>query len=237
MILKMTTLCIDTSSITCACAVIKNGEVLADILINNGLNHSKTLLPSIKQVLEESKLTASDIENISVTIGPGSFTGVKIAAATVKGFAFTGDTSCTAISTLEALAYNRESEGLVCAVMDARRGMLYNAIFKIENGNAQRITEDRQISCEELFNEICGKEIFITGDGTDLFKQFCNEREFYPQTAVDNYRFVRGMGIYKAAENCGFKETPHDKLVPEYLRLPQAERERLEKERGIKNEQ
>ena len=233
----MTTLCIDTSSVTCACAIIKNGEILADILLNNGLNHSKTLLPSIKQVLEESNLKPSDIENISLTIGPGSFTGVKIAAATIKGFAFAKNIPCTAISTLEALAYNRESDGLVCAVMDARRGMLYNAIFKIENGKAQRLTEDRQISCEELFNEICGKDIFITGDGTDLFKQFCNERDFQPEAAEGNYKFVRGFGIYTAAANCGFKETAHDKLVPEYLRLPQAERERLEKERGIKNEQ
>jgi len=233
----MTTLCIDTSSVTCACTVIKNGEVLADILINNGLNHSQTLLPSIKKVLSESNLTPADIENISVTIGPGSFTGVKISAATVKGFAFTNNTPCTAISTLEALAYNRESDGLVCAVMDARRGMLYNAIFEIKNGKLKRLTEDRQISCEDLYNEICGKDVFITGDGTDLFKNFCNERGYNPKVAVDDFKFVRGIGIYKAAENCGFKETSHEKLVPEYLRLPQAERERLEKEKEIKNEQ
>ena len=233
----MTTLCIDTSSITCACSVIKDGEVLADIFINNGMNHSTTLLPSIKKVLAESNLLVSEIENISVTVGPGSFTGVKISAATVKGLAFTADIPCTAVSTLEALAYNRESDGPVCAVMDARRGMLYNAIFQIENGKALRITEDRQISCENLFTEICGKDILITGDGTELFKKFCNERGFKPDAAEDELKYVRGIGIYKAAENMGFKETPHDKLVPEYLRLPLAERERLEKERGIKNEQ
>ena len=231
----MTTLCIDTSSITCACSVVKNGEVLADILINNGLNHSQTLLPSVKKVLEDSNLTMADIENISVTVGPGSFTGVKISAATVKGIAFERNIPCTAISTLEALAYNKESDGLVCAVMDARRGMLYNAVFKMENGKALRLTEDRQISCEDLFNEVNGKDIFITGDGTELFKKFCDERSFKTEAAEGDLRFVRGIGIYKAAENCGFKETSHEKLVPEYLRLPQAERERLEKERGIKN--
>ncbi len=231
----MTTLCIDTSSITCACSVIKDDSILADILINNGLNHSQTLLPSIKKILEESRLTIADIENISLTVGPGSFTGVKISAATIKGIAFDRNIPCTAISTLEALAYNRTSDGLVCAVMDARRGMLYNANFMIRNGKAQRITEDRQISCEELFNEINGKDIFITGDGTELFKKFCEERNFTPQAAEGDFRFVRGIGIYNAAKNCGFKETSHEKLVPEYLRLPQAERERLEKERGIKN--
>ena len=169
-----------------------------------------------------------DIENISVTIGPGSFTGVKISAATIKGLAFERNIPCTAVSTLEALAYNRNSDGLVCAVMDARRGMLYNALFRIENGKAVRLAEDRQISCEELFNELNGKEIFITGDGTDLFKKFCEERDFNAEAAEGDFRFVRGEGIYKAAENCGFKETTHDKLVPEYLRLPQAERERVE---------
>ncbi len=227
----MTTLCIDTSSITCACSVIKNGEVLADILINNGLNHSQTLLPSVKKVLEESKLTMAEIENISVTVGPGSFTGVKISAATVKGIAFERNTPCTAVSTLEALAYNKESDGIVCAVMDARRGMLYNAIFRMENGKAVRLTEDRQISCEELSEEISGKDVFITGDGTELFKKFCDEKNIKTEAAEGDFRFVRGLGIYKAAENCGFKETTHEKLVPEYLRLPQAERERLEKER------
>lgn len=230
----MTTLCIDTSSITCACSVIKNGEVLADILINNGLNHSQTLLPSVKKVLEDSGITMADIDNISVTVGPGSFTGVKISAATVKGLAFERNIPCTAVSTLEALAYNKESDGLVCAVMDARRGMLYNAVFQMENGRAVRLTEDRQISCEELLDEINGKEIFITGDGTELFKKFCDERNFKTEAAEGDFRFVRGIDIYKAAENCGFRETSHEKLVPEYLRLPQAERERLEKEKGGK---
>lgn len=230
----MTTLCIDTSSITCACSVIKNGEVQADILINNGLNHSQTLLPSVKKVLEDSNITMADIDNISVTVGPGSFTGVKISAATVKGLAFERNIPCTAVSTLEALAYNKESDGLVCAVMDARRGMLYNAVFQMENGRAVRLTEDRQISCEELLDEINGKEIFITGDGTELFKKFCDERNFKTEAAEGDFRFVRGIDIYKAAENCGFRETSHEKLVPEYLRLPQAERERLEKEKGGK---
>lgn len=230
----MTTLCIDTSSVTCACALFKDGKMLADVLLNNGLNHSKTLLPSIKKVLEKSGVSTNEIENISLTVGPGSFTGVKIAAATVKGFAFDRNVPCTAISTLEALAYNRNSDGLVCAVMDARRGMLYNAVFNIENGKAERITQDRQISCEELFAEINGKDIFITGDGTELFKAFCNENDFYPDAADGDFKFVRGEGIYKAAENCGFRITEHDKLVPEYLRLPQAERERLEKEKGGK---
>ena len=115
----MNTLCIDTSSVTCACAVFKDGKMVADILLNNGLNHSKTLLPSIKKVLEESGISAKEIENIPVTVGPGSFTGVKIAAATVKGLAFERNIPCTAVSTLEALAYNRQSDGLVCAVMDA----------------------------------------------------------------------------------------------------------------------
>ena len=227
----MTTLCIDTSSITCACSVIKDGTILADTLLNNGLNHSQTLLPSVKKVFEESNTNISETELIAVTVGPGSFTGVKIAAATVKGIAFSKNIPCTAVSTLEALAYNRADTGTVCCVMDARRGMLYNATFRIEDGKAIRLTEDRQISCEDLFNEINQTEdVYITGDGTDVFTKYCNERNFFPKAAEGNFKFVRGIGIYKAAENCGFKVTAHENLVPEYLRLPQAERERLEKE-------
>lgn len=226
----MTTLCIDTSSVTCACSVIRDGCIIADVLLNNGLNHSKTLLPSIKKVLEESNVSISEIDSIPITVGPGSFTGVKISASTVKGLAFNKNTPCNPVSTLEALAYNRGSEGLVCCVMDARRGMLYNAVFRIENGRAVRLTEDRQISCEDLLKELTDKDVLITGDGTEVFTKYCNENNFFPQAAEGDFRFVRGIGIYKAAESCGFKETSHESLVPEYLRLPQAERERLEKE-------
>lgn len=229
----MITLCIDTSSATCACALIKNGKIIEDIILNNGLNHSQTLLPTVKEILDNHNLKIPDIANIALTVGPGSFTGVKISAATVKGLAFTHNIPCVAISTLEALAYNKISDGSVCCVMDARRGMLYNAIFDIKQGVAVRRNQDRQISNEELFLEIKDQDIFITGDGTDLFGKYCNEHNYFPKTAKNEYKFVRGFGIYKAAENCGFKKCDHKKLVPEYLRLPQAERERMEREGKI----
>lgn len=236
MTIKMNVLCIDAASVTCACCAVKDGKIISEEFINNGLNHSKTLLPAIKKVLELSETDIRDINLIAVTVGPGSFTGVKIAAATAKGLAFGADIPCVPVSTLEALAYNRSMNGLVCPVMDARRGMLYNALFMIKDGKAERITEDRQISREKLFEEINGKDIFVTGDGTELFIRFCAENGFIPAAAENDMRFVRGEGIYKATANGGFASVPNEKLVPKYLRPSQAERERLEKERKPGNE-
>ena len=108
-------LSVDASAVTASCALTNGGEVISQEFVNAGLTHSETLLPMIKRVMGAHKY--SELEAIAVTAGPGSFTGIRIGVATVKGLAFNDDVPCIPVSTLEAIAYNFTDENaVVCAV-------------------------------------------------------------------------------------------------------------------------
>lgn len=223
---------IDTSATVCSAAIVRDGHVLAHASRNDGLTHSQTLLPMIQELFERADLSVSDVDGIAVSCGPGSFTGLRIGISTVKGLSLGTSCGCVALSTLEALAWNCTAyEGsVVCAVMDARRGEFYNALFRIESGVPQRLTEDRAISCDLLSSELLGKEnLVIVGDGAQKFctmvpalAEFLAREEDRFQSGIS----VAKLGIQIAAEK-GFVSC--DSLSPRYLRLPQAEREWNEK--------
>ena len=149
----MLLLSVDSSAVTASAALTKDGRVIKSEFINKGLTHSETLLPLIENVMEGCAYKRLDA--IAVTAGPGSFTGVRIGVATVKGLAFPCDIPCISVSTLEAIAYNFTDENaVICAVMDARRMQFYNALFKVENGRVTRLCEDRAISIDALREEL-----------------------------------------------------------------------------------
>lgn len=165
----------------------------------------------------------SDLDAIAVTAGPGSFTGVRIGVATVKGLAFNDNIPCVSVSTLEAIACNfLDEDCIVCSVMDARRMQFYNALFEIKNGKAVRLCEDRAISIDDLKNDLKKYEkVIIAGDGARL----C-----YDNLGIDNIilapedkRYQCGQGVALAAENK--EKISAAALMPVYLRLSQAERE------------
>ena len=140
----MLLLSVDSSAVTASAALTEDGRVIKSEFINKGLTHSETLLPLIENVMEGCAYKRLDA--IAVTAGPGSFTGVRIGVATVKGLAFPYDIPCISVSTLEAIAYNfTDEKAVICAVMDARRMQFYNALFKVENGRVTRLSEDRAI--------------------------------------------------------------------------------------------
>ena len=141
-------LSMDSSAVTASVALTDGDEIIKSEFVNSGLTHSETLLPMITRVMDGRKY--SELDGIAITAGPGSFTGVRIGVATVKGLAFNDDIPCYSVSTLEAIAYNFvDKNAVVCAVMDARRMQFYNALFRVQNGKVERLCDDRAISIEE----------------------------------------------------------------------------------------
>lgn len=214
-------LSMDSSAVTASVALTDGDEIIKSEFVNSGLTHSETLLPMITRVMDGRKY--SELDGIAITAGPGSFTGVRIGVATVKGLAFNDDIPCYSVSTLEAIAYNFvDKNAVACAVMDARRMQFYNALFKVQNGKVERLCDDRAISIEDLRNELKQYDkVIIAGDGAKLCFQ---NIELENCTLADDDRiYQNAVGVAKAAQN---KNAISPKaLMPVYLRQSQAERE------------
>lgn len=214
-------LSMDSSAVTASVALTDGDEIIKSEFVNSGLTHSETLLPMITRVMDGRKY--SELDGIAITAGPGSFTGVRIGVATVKGLAFNDDIPCYSVSTLEAIAYNFvDKNAVVCAVMDARRMQFYNALFRVQNDKVERLCDDRAISIEDLRNELKQYDkVIIAGDGAKLCFQ---NIELENCTLADDDRiYQNAIGVAKAAQN---KNAISPKaLMPVYLRQSQAERE------------
>lgn len=214
-------LSVDSSAVTASVALTDGEKIIKSEFINAGLTHSETLLPMIKRVMEGHSF--DELEAIAITAGPGSFTGVRIGVATVKGLAFNRNIPCISVSVLEAIAYNFcDEDCIVCAVMDARRMQFYNALFEVKNGVVNRLCEDRAISIDDLRKEISGYDrVIAAGDGAVLFYE--NIELEHVILADEEKRWQNGVGVSKAALNK--EKISAAALMPVYLRLSQAERE------------
>ncbi len=221
---------IDSSAITAGCALYDGGKVIAEQFLNTKHTHSQTLLPMVEDMLKSAEVKLADVDTIAVTAGPGSFTGLRIGIASVKGMAMGAGKRCVSISTLEAIAYNFIGvDGIICCAMDARCGQVYNALFRSENGVITRLCEDRAVKSADLYEELkkLDGNIILAGDGAEILHK-ATEESF--RLAPLPLRYQRGLGVCLAAEG---KETiDAAALMPSYLRLPQAERERLEREKN-----
>ena len=233
----MRILSVECSAGPASAALTEDGKILASSFVNIKTTHSQTLMPMISQILTATNTDINSIDGIAVAAGPGSFTGIRIGISAVKGLAAVNKIPCAAVSTLRAMAeLYRDRECILCAVMDARCKQVYNALFKIKNGTVERICEDRALMCDELTKELetlerGGLPIIITGDGSDLFYPFA---EHIPNTqkADITVRYQNAVGVALAAEEIfnTQKTLSPDKLLPVYLRLPQAERELKKKQ-------
>ena len=226
----MLILAFESSAKPASAALVKDGQLLSQYMQCSALTHSRTLLPMAEDMLKNAELRLSDVDLIAVAHGPGSFTGIRIGVATVKGLAWAAEKPCVGVSTLEAMAWHGLAVGgYICPVMDARRSQVYNAIFKIENGRPVRMTEDRPIALEELAEEVTalGAPVFLIGDGAALCFEYFTAHGIPCVMAPDNLRWQDAWGVAMAAAD----KTPGnaDELLPVYLRLSQAERERQER--------
>lgn len=227
----MRILAIDSTANVATAAICEDERVIKLEAVESGLKHSEMLLPMIERELEESGLSVRDIDLFACSAGPGSFTGVRIGVATIKGLAF-GGRPCIGVSSLFALALNMQGEkGIICAAMDARRDQLYNALFRVDGEKTERLCEDRVVSAEELSCELSqfNENIYVVGDGYDIVHAFYKGKNLL-ETDIDR-RLQRADSVAKAAVyayNEGKAVTDRE-LKPIYLRLPQAERERNER--------
>ncbi len=230
----MKILALESSALTASCAICEENLVVCESSITAGLTHSQTLMVMVENMLNNAKQRLEDIDAIAVSVGPGSFTGLRIGVSSAKGMAKALNCPCIGVSTLWALARNLEGmEAIVCSVMDARREQVYNALFDMRKGKKSRLCEDRAISIDELIEQLrlmkYDMPIVLVGDGAELcydkMKQVLDVRIAPPQLRLQRAASVGLCGLekLKSGEFCLESE-----VIPTYLRLSQAERIRKE---------
>ncbi len=226
----MLILAFESTAKAASAALVRDGKLISQFSQCSGLTHSRTLLPMGEDMLKNAELTLQDVDLIAVAHGPGSFTGVRIGVSMVKGLAWAADKPCVGVSTLEAMAWHGlAAGGLICPVMDARRSQVYNALFRMEDGRPVRLTEDRPIALTELAEELRAykERVFLVGDGAELSFRTLSELGLPCVLAPENLCMQSAWGVAMAALD---KEPGSaDSLLPVYLRLSQAERERQER--------
>lgn len=228
----MKILAFESSAVSASVALTGDEKLIAQSFQNCGLTHSRTLLPMAESLLQNCGVALDEVDAFAVAHGPGSFTGVRIGVATVKGLALGADKPCIGVSTLEAMAWGaRALGGRLCCVMDARAGQVYNALFSVENGAPCRLCDDRALKLFDLGEEIGETPYFLVGDGADLCYNTLKERCAGLRLAPPELRYATGYGVAAAAlpQLLAGKACSPQELDAFYLRRPQAERERLKR--------
>lgn len=233
----MKILALESSALAASVAVCDDEELIAQSFQRTGLTHSATLMPMAEDLLKNAGLTMKEIDVIAVAAGPGSFTGLRIGVSAAKGLAWALDKPCAACSTLESMAWQvAHLDGEICSAMDARRQQVYNARFAVENGCPVRLTGDRAISIAELMEEIknTGKMQNLVGDGAHLCYNAFREANIPAKLVPPHLLFQTAWGVARQGLKLARegKLTTAALLAPEYHRLSQAERERLNKQKG-----
>ena len=234
----MLILAFETSAKAASAALLEDGKLLGESYQNTGLTHSQTLMVMAENLLSQCGKTVEDVTAVAVAAGPGSFTGVRIGVAAAKGFAWGQEIPCYGVSTLEAMVRSLGAyQGYVCPCMDARRSQVYNALFYVNHGTPERVTEDRAISLAELGAELKSlkEPIFLVGDGSNLCYNTLLESVPNLVLPPEHWMHQRAVGVALAAQKQAEAGDPGDAnaLTPNYLRLSQAERERAERMKKV----
>ena len=230
----MLILAFETTAKAGSVALTENGKLLGEFYQNTGMTHSQTLLTMAQDLLKSCGKAVTDVTAVAVAQGPGSFTGVRIGVAAAKGFAWGAQIPCFGISTLEAMAKTLGVyQGYVCPCMDARRSQVYNALFYVNHGEIRRVQPDRAIALAELGEELknLSEPVFLVGDGSIL--SYNTLKGTVPNLVLppEHRMHQRACGVALLAEEALAAGQTGDgnALTPNYLRLSQAERERMEK--------
>ena len=233
---------IDTTGQTASAALVEGDKLIAEFTMNYKLTHSQTILPMIADILERTETDKASIDCIACACGPGSFTGLRIGAATAKGFALALDKPIVAVPTLDALAYNVfETNKFICPIMDARRNQVYTGIYEFRGDTMEVLEPQMAVDIEVIAEKLCERQqdVIFLGDGVPVFKdKLCNGlmdklhdcgKEFYFAPAHVNKQRAGAVGALALRYLEEGKTETAEEHQPEYLRMAQAERERAEK--------
>ena len=228
----MKILALDSTAIAASVALCDGEKLLGEYTIQNGNTHSETLLPMVESLLKAFEITPRDIDLFAVSQGPGSFTGVRIGVATIKGLAFGSQTPCIGVSTLEALAQNLiDTDGLICPVMNARRKQVYTALFRCKDHTLTRLMPDDAIAIaelDEILKSYPEEPIRLCGDGYDISTQLLTTATIPTSERLRHQSAYSVAQVAKRLYENGVRTTDAE-LVATYLRPSQAERERNER--------
>lgn len=227
----MKILAFESSAKAASVAVLSGGALLAEYTQNSGQTHSRTLMQMAEDMLKNCDLSARDIDAVAVAAGPGSFTGVRIGVAAAKGFAWGRQVPLYGVSTLAAMAVGAAvCDGIYCACMDARREQVYNALFCSHAGALTRLCDDHALSLGDLAQELAGRQepVWLVGDGAKLCYDALHDQLAQLRLLPEHLRQQRAAGVALCAQRMIDAGESGDAraLVPSYLRLSQAERER-----------
>lgn len=230
----MKIIALDSSGLVASVAYLEDGKIKGSININYQKTHSQTLLPMLDEMVKTLEIDLKDVDFLACANGPGSFTGLRIGVATIKGLGLSINKEIVDVSTLEALALNWPGvDGIVVPIMDARRSQVYAAGYLFEGNAAKPVKIIDEVNCElseliEKLNEM-GKKVFFTGDGVPVYKDMIKQSLKVPfaipnaANAYQNAANVAVLAEIYAEEGLAKKAAD---ISPVYLRKPQAERER-----------
>lgn len=227
----MRILAVDTSTNVATVAILEDDTIIGEYSCNRGKTHSQRLMPMVQNLLEMVGLKAADMDAFAASIGPGSFTGLRIGVTTVKAMAFAAGKQVISVHTLDALAYNLSiSKDLICPIIDARNDQVFTAIYRFVDGKLQRLTEYMGVHISELVNQLnaMSDEVIFLGDGCkthkEYFKKELGQRVHF---AAPDAALARATSVAILAKELYSDEKPEScyDMVPYYLRKSQAERQ------------
>lgn len=232
----MKILAIETSSKLCGACLLEDNKLIDKLEINNGLTHSETLMPLIKNLLDKNYLKISDIDTFVCDIGPGSFTGIRIGVATAMAFVdCSNNAKFTGVSSLEALAYNIKEDGFIASIIDCKNNNCYYALYELKDGEYNEILSPTAASISEMFEHIKNtttEPITFIGDGVTSYKNEILENFKNAIYSSESLNIIKTENLALAGFNkiSSGSELP---LTPLYLKKPQAQRQLEEKLKNI----
>lgn len=224
----MLILAFDTSSKTASVAVLRDDIILYDTIINIGLNHSEVLLPAIQQACIQTGIKIAEIDLFACTIGPGSFTGLRIGASTLKGFMLATEKPAVGVSSLAALALNAgKSSKIIYSIMDAGRGQVYSACFKYkENGFLEQVVKEQVLNPSEIEYDYKQEVIFV-GDGAVKYADIITgDKNVNIIPAPQQYIQASSVGILGREKYDRREFLIAETFVPVYLRSADANKKK-----------